>query len=528
MSQTLDLYLDISTGSLINGGSVAGALPTLTRNDAYTLRLRLMERDGSGLLRDYSDSTPTIKLGIGNLAAKPSSGEFRLTLSGPVTSSAIAFDASALSVYNAISAIAGSGVTVSSYGVESSAWVITAATANTAMTWGGDAYTLFPSSGVLISTRRSADANTKAQYVVQLARNPAVLATAFSPSSTSGIVNLVKVQDGDASAGKNESYRLDVGKDAIGGSLVLAYGTNATTAIPIGSSAASFTEALSAVTGIGAGNISVEIGNNFGSYNIIFVRDLGQQNVTTALSVDVSGTYFARMFETTVTMGTAELDELFAESGANTISPSIEIELTDGSPRTVYQGGVTVRRDLITQSASVPASRETYYTKTEIDGFGFLKTSTTGFSLSGASRTIYNNSGNARVSVDSTGIGFFAATPVAQPSGPNAVTGLINLGLLASSATYGVLPQSVRTLTTTASVDFGTMAASAVSAFNVTVTGASIGDVVLVGLPGAVSGGIVVQGVVYASNTVCMSAVNSSATTKTVGSASYRVTVIGY
>jgi hypothetical protein len=45
MASTLDLYIDTSSGQLIDGGSViGGALPTLTRNDAYTLRLRLLEK----------------------------------------------------------------------------------------------------------------------------------------------------------------------------------------------------------------------------------------------------------------------------------------------------------------------------------------------------------------------------------------------------------------------------------------------------------------------------------------------------
>ena len=43
--------------------------------------------------------------------AKPSTGQFRLTLSGPVTSSVIAYNAAPLDVYNAISAIAGSACT---------------------------------------------------------------------------------------------------------------------------------------------------------------------------------------------------------------------------------------------------------------------------------------------------------------------------------------------------------------------------------------------------------------------------------
>lgn len=529
MAQTLDLYLDISSGSLVSGGSVySGVFPTLTRNDSYNFRVRLLERDYIGSLVDYAGAAPSIKLGIGNLAAKPSTGSFRLTLSGPVTSSAIAYNAAALDVYNAISGIAGSACTVTTYGSESNAWIITAATANTAMTWGGDSYTLFPASSVLISPRQSPDANTKAQYVVQLSRNPAVLATTFSASATAGVISLTKVQDGDAGTAKNESYVLNVGRDAVGGSVVLAFAGNSTTGIPVGASAASFTEALSAVTGIGSGNVSVETGNNFGSYNIIFTRALGQQDLASALTLDASGAYYGRFFEATVTMGTAELDELFAEAGANTITPKIEVEINDGSPRTIFQGDVTVRRDLISQSAAIPAARESYYTKSEIDAFSYLKNSVTAFSSTASTATLYAPSGSARVQANNTGLGFYGSTPVAQPSGANAVSGLISLGLLASSATYGVLPQSIRTVTTSTTVTIGFVDTQDQTSVTVSLTGAAVNDLVLLGLPSSVCSGLVLQGSISSSGVAKITALNVTASGVTQSMQTFRITAIGY
>lgn len=61
-----------------------------------------------------------------------------------------------------------------------------------------------------------------------------------------------------------------------------------------------------------------------------------------------------------------------------------------------------------------------------------------------------------------------------------------------------------------------------------TVTGAAVGDLVMVGLPAEVSAGVIVQGVVFAANTVCMTAINASNASKTVGTADYRITVIDY
>jgi hypothetical protein len=127
-----------------------------------------------------------------------------------------------------------------------------------------------------------------------------------------------------------------------------------------------------------------------------------------------------------------------------------------------------------------------------------------------------------------TCLGFFSTTPTAQPSNINAISGLIQLGLLASAATYGVFPQSLDTLTTTASINFGTLAGHATAATNITITGSALNDIVLVGLPTVVSNGPIVQGVVIATNTVSLTAINGSNTLKSVPTATYRITVIGY
>jgi hypothetical protein len=526
MAQSLDIYIDTSSGVLVARGAARnGTLPTLTRNDSYNLRVRLQERDQNGFFRDLDTAGSSIKLGIGGIDADPTDGQFKLVLNS-VTSSAISFNATTTQVYNAISAIASAGVGVATYGNEQFSYLITSATLNTAMSFGGDAFTLFPTSSVLVSTRRFPASSIAAQQVVRLVRNPAVFSDTFVASPTAGVVSLTKIQDGSAT--QNETYDLAVGSDAEGGSVVLNFGANSTTAIAIGANATSFAEALSAVTGIGSGNVSVDTGNNAGNYSISFVRSLGLINITTALTLDASGVIFGSFLQTTVTMATAELDELFAEVGADTITPKIEVELTqNGTPKTVLQTDVTVRRDLLTSGSAVPAAQASYLTAAESFA-AFLRNSTTGFTSSGGSQKLFGSDGVEKINATSVGLAFYAGTPVAQPANINAVSGLINLGLLATGSTYGVLPSSPRTLTTTASIAFGTLSGHAVSAGNVTVTGAAIGDIVLVGLPGAVSGGPVVQGVVFAANTVCMTAINGANTSKTIGTADFRITVIGY
>jgi hypothetical protein len=299
---------------------------------------------------------------------------------------------------------------------------------------------------------------------------------------------------------------------------------------------------------VGSGNVSVDVGNNAGNYSISFVRNLGLTALTNNLTLDANGVIFGNFLQTTVTMATAELEELFSEAGADTITPKIEVELTqNGTPKTVLQTDVTVRRDLLTTGSAVPAAQASYLTAAESFA-AFVRNSTTGVNSTAGSladtsavtsvnygaRTLNNSSGTAVVSYGAglsfanTPLGFYGTTVTAQPANINVVSGLINVGLLATGATYGVLPQSSYSVTTLASVTFGTLAGNDQHYRDVVVTGASLNDIVLIGLPTAVSTGIVIQGVAYKANTVCLSATNADSGSVALNTATYRITVIGY
>ena len=565
MAQSLDIYIDTTNGNLVAAGSARnGTLPTLTRNDSYNLRVRLQERDTEGFLRDLDLTGSSIKLGIGGIDGDPTDGQFKLVLNS-VTSSAISFNATPAQVYTAISGIAGTGVTVTTYGNEQFAYLITSPTLGTALSFGGDAFTLFPTSSVLVSTRRFPTASVAAQQVIRLVRNPAVFADTFVTSPTSGVLSLTRIQIGSTT--KNETYDLAIGPDAEGGSVVLNYGANSTTAIPIGASSVSFAEALSAVTGVGSGNVSVDVGNNAGNYSISFVRNLGLTALTNNLTLDASGVIFGNFLQTMVTMATSELEELFSETGSDTISPKIEVELTQsGTPKTVLQTDVTVRRDLLTSGSAVPASQASYLTaaesyaafvediNTNVDatnrklynssGSVFLDwqnntigTGSTILDLSGTAVTItdgYNigvgTTTGTKIGVSTASkIAFYGSTPITQPNQPNVVTNLVNLGLLQSgSTTYGVLPLSPRTLTTTASIYFGIVPNNATNSVSVVVTGCQVNDIVLLGLPASSPQGVSFLGHVTTTNGLEVDCVNATNGSLTPATATYRITVIGY
>lgn len=521
MSANIDLYVDSSGGGLIGGGSAPGRnLPELTRNDVYNFRLRIQDAPIGQIPSDIDLTGTSLRLGIGEIDAEPTDGQFLLTRAGPVTSSAISFNATTIQVFNAISGIAGN-VTVITYGLESNAWLITAATANTSLSFGGDSYTLFPSSSVLISSRRNPTSQVKAQQIIQLRRNPAVYANNFTTASTAGVSTLTKIQDGGVNA--NEIYKLTFGPDALGGLFSFDFGGTSTTAIGLGSNAASISTALQSLPEIGAGNVNVsKIGQG---YSIVFVNQLANTNILTALTLDATGIQYEPWKTATVTLATAELDEIFAEQGTDTVSLTLEIELTDGgNPKTLVQAPITIRRDLITSGSVVPAPKDSYYTKAEADAL-FVEDSVT--NVNATNRKLNSSDGTERLRYEG-GLGFFGASAVTRQQNLSVVSGLVNLGLFAASSTYGVLPLSPHTLTTTASLYFGQVNSNSTNSVSVVVTGCKLNDIVLLGLPANMNNGLAFAGHVTTGNGLEVDCINATNGNITPATATYRITVIGY
>jgi hypothetical protein len=266
-------------------------------------------------------------------------------------------------------------------------------------------------------------------------------------------------------------------------------------------------------------------------------------------------------------MATSELEELFSETGSDTISPKIEVELTqNGTPKTVLQTDVTVRRDLLTTGSAIPAAQASYLTAAESYA-AFVEDSTSNVDATnrklynsssqvfldwqnntiGTGTTILDLSGTAVTITDGYNLGvgtttgtqigtstasklaFFGSTPVTQPNQPNVVTNLVNLGLLRSgTTTYGVLPLSPRTLTTTAAINFGLVGSNSTVSIATTLTGCALNDIVLLGLPSAVCQGLSFFGHVTTGSVVEVDAVNATNGNITQSSQTYRITVIGY
>lgn len=445
MIANIDVLLDSGSLGIIPGGSLPdGEFPLLTRSDVYNLRLLIKELNQSNTYIDSDMTGGSFKFAIGEIDEAPQSGQFKLVVNG-VTSSAITFSSSATSLAQSIySAISNNVSTISLFGVDESSFVCVATSTNTALTISGDAFTLYPSSSIIVGNRVEPSANDKAQKVLKLRRNPAVYADNFVDVVDGSAIDLVKVVDGNPSAFQNETYRIDVGTSVLGGSFVLNYGGNSTTAIPIFSSASTVQGALNSIGGL-TNNIDVSSNNNAG-YSISFVRGLGQTNIVTPLAIDISGVFLRKYKQATVTLSTVELDELFAVDGSDTLTTVAEIQYLDGgSPKTLFQGDVTIRRDLILDNTSLPVNTASYYTKAQADAI-FVEESITGAAgtINANNFSLHSSDGkksidwNARKLFDGSveylrwddGIGFFGNQAISKPSGNNFINLVTRTGLL--------------------------------------------------------------------------------------------------
>lgn len=329
--------LTIDAGS----GLVSGLPSFVTQNDTSAFRFRVTETQG-GQLVDSQLASPSFKMAFGTVNSVPAFGQFKLsTTTG--TSAAISYNAATADVATAVSAIAGA-VSVVTYGSSGSAWLITAATANTALSFSGITFTLFPTSTPRVTTLQAPASGVTAVQLIELTRQPAVSCATFTLATTANVVTLNKIQSGSATG--NTTYKLVLGPDAIGGSYSLIYGTNATTAISLFASSASVQTALSAVTGLGSSVAVVPLGTGSG-HIISFVNSLGLINVTTALSLDPVGLQYASYYEGSITFSGLDLGQMFVESQKSTCTGLLEIELTEsGQKKTIMQSLLSVRKDL--------------------------------------------------------------------------------------------------------------------------------------------------------------------------------------
>jgi hypothetical protein len=125
-------------------------------------------------------------------------------------------------------------------------------------------------------------------------------------------------------------------------------------------------------------------------------------------------------------------------------------------------------------------------------------------------------------------MGFFGASVTARPANINVVSGLINVGLIASGATYGVLPSSPRTLTAVTFFGPVTVGGNDVNSTTVSIVGVQPNDICMLGLPTDIIEGITFFSHCVTAGQVHIDLLNVTGNQKIQTAATYRITVIGY
>lgn len=141
---------------------------------------------GAGVWGYAASGSVTIGVSLGSPGRAPLRGEWRLG-TGAATGTAVSFNATTTQLLNAISGVYGN-VSITTYGSAITAgYLISAATANTALTITGQSLSLTPSSTVEVLDLVSPATGVTAQKLVRLRRKPAVAVTAYlNTASLSG------------------------------------------------------------------------------------------------------------------------------------------------------------------------------------------------------------------------------------------------------------------------------------------------------------------------------------------------------
>lgn len=567
------LLIDVDAKQIMaNRFGGIGSLPRFDRGDSPSFEIGFLKYNG--IQYDFVDySASSIKFGIGANAATPTEGQFKLTWNG-VTSNAITYNSTTAEIQTALApAVSATVATIS--GVDS-AWLITMTTqgvfAGTTAGLGGDAFNLYPESSVLINTARQPSQNVSMRQIVRLLQSPAAFQDSWSNSPITGGATLTLTQEGSAT--QSETYSLEIDDSVYAGQYNLIFG-NQTVGVAFSATAEQIQSELAKLTSIGtyldASGVTrpnVRVSGDNGKYGIAFVGNLAQTNITTALAVNDSALFRPPYKTAVVTLGTSQIENLL-NSGVTGLSLEVEV-IQSGKSNTVLRTAVTFNQnDLISTGSAVPAAQAGYYTKAEADAL-FVEDSTSnvdatnrrlknsggttivdyGAALFGASGMVnlsasaitvgaypvYINSSITATGAVSFGggmavsgnLGFYGTSPISKPSGTNAISNVISLGLITSSSTYGVLPSSIKTLTTTTSIYFGQVNSNSTNSVSVVVTGCLVNDIVLVGLPPSVDNGLTFSGHVTTANGLELDCVNATNGNITPATATYRITVIGY
>lgn len=362
----------------INSGR--GSLPSLIRNDGMPVTLRCVTPNKSGA-RNWDDvdleaarAAGGIRLVLGDADKPPLAGTWGLAYDGSSTGlAALAFDISADDLKTALNAHAGittdGGITtVTKTG---NFYRITFTTVGAKDDFTLAANGLQPASSVRVSQLIAGDSTTKEVWIFELKQAPYAIIDNWTAGAGAS-VTVATVQAGSGS--QNEVQSITLAPGTYGGtySLQLTLAVSGTptarTYVVSGTATADELKALlEAHPGCGSGKLTVT-GSSALGYLVEFAQSpVALTDITQMVAANIN--LLAPKYVTgTLLLNRDGLYRAFQDAGADTISPTLEVEITFPSehPATVFQENVIVSKDVFDLSTLLSAINPNFPTASEI------------------------------------------------------------------------------------------------------------------------------------------------------------------
>jgi hypothetical protein len=349
------LWIDSSNNNTLSGWQSlsGGIIPPFKQGDAVAIELHMVTPLNGAIIEEVPfDVGANIKLALGSVDTKPTSGSFILTFGAnsveiPITSTAI--EAGVL-INSLASITAAGGVSVSLVNGNSYRVAFNNVGVRSLITC--NAQDLRPSASVLVRRATTGSSTSKEVQYIKAKNIPIAFCDTFSP---------VAAPVTSTTAVSAAITRFSISPKPKYGSFLVSNGTLSTGPISINATA---TEFLAALTESGISNENrIYSVLKVGGHDWDVSRLTGSSETLTVSSNGVVG-FDARVG--ILNLNTAEVEDFLA--GALTATCTLEVEVdTAGVKHTILQKDVTIRNDLIDESTYEPIALSTPASQASID-----------------------------------------------------------------------------------------------------------------------------------------------------------------
>ncbi len=363
---TFSLLIDVVNRTLVRAinSTVPASLPSVYQGDTLTLSLRFLLATNSPAApyTDIDYSTASVIVAVGNIGVAPTAGNFTITdTAATQTTGDIAWNASAATVQAAIRAgLTTNWSTAVVTGNAGGPYTIVNGANGAQSALIGTSVSLTPASSVVVGDIQTGTASLPSIQYLQLLQAPIALQDTWTPSATP-TATVTRLQAGSGTT--NETQQIGIDSSVYSGAFVVNFGGATSAPIAYSATVSTVQSTLSAMSSIGAGNVSV--GGSAGAWVVTFTGTLAL--ASHPLMTTISSLVAPLTLTGNLSLNTAAIEEEMANN--DSISPTFAIQVTPsgGQPFTVLQTGLTIQNDLIVGAPSIPTPGVSYYTTTQSD-----------------------------------------------------------------------------------------------------------------------------------------------------------------